>query len=241
MSDNQLAPLYDKHETCALCKSTFTSKKIRSRFIKLDHTDTDLCPYYKDEEISPLLYFVKVCPKCGYSYSDHFGTYFPEGTRDAIENLVSAKWVPHNYGEERTVQQAIQTYKLALYCATLKKEKAIVLASLLIRLAWLYRKAENIKEERRFLELAVEKFNESYLEAYYSNTDMTEIRVMYLLGELNRRLGNYDKAVAHFSKVVDQQNSTLEKKVVDMAREQWYTTRDLMKKEQEEEAPNVES
>lgn len=240
MLDNQLTPLYDKHETCAVCQTTFVSKKIRSRFIKLDHTDTDFCPYYKDEENSPLLYFVKVCPNCGYSYSDQFGTYFPEGTKEHIDRLVRAKWVPHNYGEERTVSQAIQTYKLAVYCATIKREKSIVIASLLIRLAWIYRKAEKAGEERRFLELALESFNDAYLEGFYGNSDMTEIRVLYLLGELNKRIGNYEQAITHFAKVVDQQNTTLERKVVELAREQWYATREIVKKDKEQSTEEAE-
>lgn len=235
MLTEQLTPLYDKKETCPNCQTSFTTKKIRTRFIKLDHTDTDFCPYYKDEEISPLLYFVKVCPSCGYSYTDQFATYFLEGTKEAILQSVSAKWVPHNFGEERTVPQAIQTYKLAFYCATLKKEKSIVIANILLRLTWLYRKSENVKEEKRFMEMALEHLNSAYLEANYGNTDMTEIRVLYLIGELNKRLGHYDQAISHFAKVVDQQNMTLEKKVVDLAREQWYATRNAMKQEEQTE------
>lgn len=232
MTIEQLIPLYDKNETCPLCQAAFTTKKIRSRFIKLDHTDTDFCPYYKDEEISPLLYFVKVCPSCGYSYSDQYAVYFLEGTKEAIQQLVSSKWVRHDFGGERLIPQAIQTFKLAFYCATLKKEKSIIIANLLLRLTWLYRKIGNVKEEQRFMELTLEHLNNAYLEANYRNTDMTEIRVLYLIGELNRRLGRYDQAIGYFSKVVEMQNSTPEKKVVDMARDQWYATRDAMKKQE---------
>lgn len=235
MSNELLTPLYDKKETCPNCKTTFTTKKIRSRFIKLDHSDTDFCPYYQDETISPLLYFVKVCPSCGYSYTDQFATYFYEGTQDAIQESVTAKWMPHNFGEERSISQAIQTYKLAFYCATLKKEKSIIIANLLLRLTWLCRKVENHIEERRFTELTLEHLNKAYLDAYYGNTaDMTEIRVLYLIGELNRRLGNYDQATAHFSKVVDMQNKTPERKVVNLARQQWYAARDEKRRMQAE-------
>lgn len=235
MSNELLTPLYDKKETCPNCKTTFTTKKIRSRFIKLDHSDTDFCPYYNDENINPLLYFVKVCPSCGYSYTDQFTAYFIEGTQDAIREGVTEKWVAHNFGGERSVSQAIQTYKLAFYCATLKNEKSIIIANLLLRLTWLCRKINDHNGEKRFTELALEHLNKAYLDAYYGNTaDMTEIRVLYLIGELNRRLGHYDQAVTHFSKVVDMQNNTLERKVVNLARQQWYAARDEKRSMQNE-------
>ncbi|HHY71772.1 MAG TPA: DUF2225 domain-containing protein [Bacillus bacterium] len=238
MSNEQLTPLYDKKETCPLCQTAFTSKKIRSRFVKVDHTDSDFCPYYHDETISPLLYFVKVCPSCGYSYTDQYQTYFFEGTKEEIINSVSMKWVPHDFGGERTIHQAIQTYKLAFYCATLKKEKAIVIASILLRLTWLYRRMGNEKEEERFMELTLEQLNGAYLDAYYGNTDLTEIRVLYLIGELNKRLGHYDEALTHLARVVDKQNTTLERKVVDLARQQWFATRDILKEKDADQANN---
>ncbi|WP_458412025.1 DUF2225 domain-containing protein [Schinkia sp. CFF1] len=240
MSNNiMITPLYDKKETCPNCRTSFTTKKIRTRFIKLDHTDTDFCPYYQDEQISPLLYFVKVCPSCGYSFTDQFATYFPDGTKEAIQKSVSAKWVPQELGNERSNLQAIQTYKLAFYCATLKKEKPIIIANLLLRLTWLYRKAKNKSEENRFMELALEFLNQAYMEANYGNTDMTEVRVLYLIGELNRRLGHYSQAITHFSKVVDKQNTTMERKLVDMARAQWYATRDAMKQDEAHQAKQI--
>lgn len=243
MSEEQtLTPLYDKSEECPACNHSFKTKKVRSRFIKLERTEEDFCPHYKDEEYSPLLYFVKVCPDCGYSYSEHFSPHFPPGALDTIKTYITSKWVPHDFSNERTVKQAIQTYKLAMYTAQLKQEKAIVLAGLQLRLAWIFRKNEQEEEESRFLELAMESLEEAYSEAYYHNTDLSEIRVLYLLGELNRKMKNFQKAVFYFSKVIDMKDSTLEKKMVEKAREQWYQTRDEQKAEKvEEESSTTDS
>ncbi|WP_374724426.1 DUF2225 domain-containing protein [Calidifontibacillus erzurumensis] len=229
MTEVKIPPLYDKKETCPLCQTAFTTKKIRTRFIKLEHTDTDFCPTYKDETISPLLYFVKVCPSCGYSYTDHFSPYFAEGTKETLLQSVSAKWVPQNFGEERTIPKAIQTYKLALYCASLKKERAIVIANLLLRLTWLYRKINNGEEEKRFMMLALDYLNAAYSDANYGNSNLTEIHVLYLIGEYHKRLGHYEEAISTFAKVVDMKNRVLDTKIINFAREQWYATRNAMK------------
>lgn len=235
MVSGTLMPLYDKKETCPICDHSFTTKKVRSRFIKLDYTDSDFCPYYKDEEISPLLYYVRVCPNCGYSFTESFTDYFPNGTKEAIQQEITSKWVPHDFSQERTLKEAIQTYKLALLSGKLKKERAIVLAGLLIRIAWLYRKLGNQKEEQRFLKMAYDEYKQAYSEGNYSSSEMTDIRLLYLLGELNRRLDNEKEAVFYFSKVIDKKSSTIEQKIVDMAREQWYVIREKQKQENEDD------
>lgn len=37
--------LYDRTVTCLVCKQTYTTKKVRSRFIRPVQHDTDFCSY----------------------------------------------------------------------------------------------------------------------------------------------------------------------------------------------------
>src|ERR1700730_8397982 len=157
----ELEPIYDKKYDCLYCKNTFVSKKVRSRFSKAASFDTDFCPVYKENENNPLYYHIQVCPKCGFSFSEDFSKYFPPGTLEEIEKKVASRWVPHDFSAERTIHQAIQTYKLAVYCGTLKKEKHIALAGLYIRIAWLHRLTNDHDQEQRFLKLAVEEYEKS--------------------------------------------------------------------------------
>lgn len=236
-----ITPLYDKKVTCLYCETSYTTKKLRSRFVKIKSTDSDFCPYYVNKEHSPLLYFISVCPSCGFSANEQFSSYFPPMTKEAIQENIVDKWTPQNFSNERTYEQAVQTYKLALISAQYKKERAIVQAGILLRLMWLYRTMEKKEEEMRFLQLARNTLELAYQEGNYSNTEMTELRVLYLIGELYRRTGHYKEAIYNFSKVLEQQNSTVEFKMISLAREQWQATREEQKKKRELENAAKES
>ena len=72
-----IEPLYDKKYRCSICSHTFTSKKIRSRFIKIESIDIDFCPTYSDTENNPILYQMTVCPNCGFSSQTTFQIIIP--------------------------------------------------------------------------------------------------------------------------------------------------------------------
>ena len=220
-----IEPLYDKKYHCLLCSHAFTSKKIRTRFIKLESTDTDFCPSYSDPEYNPILYQITVCPSCGFSFSDDFSTYFPFGTRENIQEKVCSNWKPHSFSSKRTIKDSIKTYMLAVYCATLKKEKHIILAGLYMKLVWLFRYQGNPEQEQRFMKMAFQEYYDSYITQDYQGTQVSEIRLLYLLGELEIRMGNIKEASIHFSKVIEQQRKTTESKIVEMAKERWHEIR----------------
>ncbi len=220
-----IEPLYDKNCNCTICNNKYTTKKIRSRFIKLESADTDFCPTYINPEHNPIFYQVSVCPSCGFSFTEDFSDYFPYGTKEAIIEKVYSKWNPQSFSNKRSIHDAIKTYKLAIYCATLKKESHILLAGSYMKLAWLYRYLENDLQEQRFLKNALHEYMESYSTQDYQGTQVSEIRVLYLLGELSIRTGNIKEASLHFSKVIEKQRKTTETKIVEMAKERWSDIR----------------
>ncbi|WP_096201539.1 DUF2225 domain-containing protein [Bacillus sp. FJAT-45350] len=221
----EIEPFYDKEHTCLLCNERHTSKKLRSRFIRVDMIDTDFHTTYKNPEYNPALYEIIVCPKCGYAFSDMFSNNFPPGAEEAIYEQVSKRWLPRDFGDIRTVDDAIETYKLGIVAGTLKKEKHIVMAGLCLRLAWLYRMKEEEKQEMRFLRLSLNYYKSAYEQSDFLGTQMSEIKLLYLLGELSRRAGNEQEAVRYFSMVIEHKSRSFETKTVEMAREQWYVIR----------------
>ncbi|MFJ9386209.1 DUF2225 domain-containing protein [Peribacillus sp. NPDC101481] len=74
---------------------------------------------------------------------------------EIIMEKVSSQWVPHHFSNERSIKDAINTYKLASYCGALKKENHIILAGICLRIAWLYRINKNKEQEERFLRFAL--------------------------------------------------------------------------------------
>ncbi|UYZ21394.1 DUF2225 domain-containing protein [Mesobacillus jeotgali] len=222
----QIEPLYDKKYTCAMCENSFTTKKVRSRFVKVLNFDTDFAPLYADGYENPNFYYINVCPDCGYSFTDDFSGYFPPGAKQVIQDKICNQWVPHDYGAERTIQDALNTFKLAAYSSMLKKEKHIVTAGLYIRIAWLYRSTENLDQELRFSKLALKEYTESYSTGDYKGTQVSELRLMYLIGELSRRLGQTQDAVRFFSKVIEKQRQSVEPQIIQLAKDRWQEMRE---------------
>jgi hypothetical protein len=144
--------------------------------------------------------------------------------RKLFQEKIGQNWTLRDYGGERTWDEAMQTYKLALLCAQLKNEKDRVIASILHHIAWLYRYQGNWEQEKRFLEFALE----AYTRVFETEVDeVNNAKLMYLIGELNRRLGNYTQAVRWFARVVNDR-SIMDAGMIRACREQWAQTREDM-------------
>lgn len=221
----EVNPLYDKQVKCPICSFTNTTKKIRSRFIRVEKIESDFLVHYQDMNLNPIFYEINVCSKCGYAFANTFSNSFSASALERIKNQITAKWKERDFSNERSIDLAVEAYKLAIISGALKQEKSIVLAGICLRLAWLYRLLNNNQQEERFMTIAHEKYKASYIEADYIGTQMTEMRLLYLTGELSRRLGLRDESVKYFSKVINHKNRTTETKLVEMAREQWYLIR----------------
>lgn len=229
-----LEPLYDKAIICIFCNHAFTTKKVRSRFARPIKTDSDFCQYYEADENNPIIYFINVCPECGFSFTDNSNPFFPPTTKEAIYEQIASKWGKMSYSGQRTKEQAIQTYKLAIYAASLKKEKHIVVAGICLRLAWLNRMIRNSDQENRFLQMALHEYIASFTEGDFEKYNMSEMSLLYIIGDINRRLGNYHEAVRFFSRVTNHPLRDLEPKYIKLAREQWGVTREQFEQEKKE-------
>ena len=231
----EVSPFYEKKVECLHCKSTFPTLKVRTKNVRVAKSDTDFQPLYEENQVNAIYYNVFVCEHCGFSFTEDFSKYFAPGVTEEIYNQISSKWVPHDFKGERTVFQSIQAYKLAFLCATIKKEKFIITAGILLRLAWMYRSLNNAGQEMRFLKMARDHYMESYSNEDYQNSQMSTVRVMYMIAELSRRLEDYSTATRFFSRVIESQRSGGEAKLVEMAKEQWELVREARVQVENEE------
>lgn len=222
---------FDKKCKCLYCGETFTSKRIRSGSQAFVKRDADFCTYFKNQRLNPILYTVIVCPSCGFAYTDQYSAHIPAPTKKRIHEHLASKWTPKDYGGIRTMEEAIVTYKLASYSAALKEEAYSIKAGLYLRVAWLYRFLEQHEEETRFLKLAIGEYEQSYIHSDYAigDKEMSEVRILYLIGELMRRCGYYDKAINYFAKAVKLKDKTIETGIINMARDQWQLSREEYK------------
>ncbi|UOE92614.1 DUF2225 domain-containing protein [Alkalihalobacillus sp. LMS39] len=229
-------PFYNKEVDCLLCKTTFQTKRIRSSAKKVRNIESDFFSNYEteNEKANPLFYHVNVCPHCGYSFSDDADSYFNPKRKQELKDKISAHWQQrYDYSEERTITQAVQAFKLAIFAGQIKKEKPIVMAGLHMRLSWIYRIQGDEENEPRFMEYALKAYEKSYFEGDYTDTEMSQIHVTYIIGELYRRVGDFQKASVYFSELIHMKDETKDRRYIEMAKTQWQIMREQQKAETE--------
>ncbi|MEW5919555.1 MAG: DUF2225 domain-containing protein [Bacillota bacterium] len=209
--------LFLKNLNCLACKNDFQSSKVRRSKYSVIKVDTDFCTYYRGE--NPLFYNTNICPHCGYGFTENFRT--PgEKAREAIANQISPFSL--DFSGRRNLDLAVLANKRAVECAQLQNEKDILKASLYLQVAWFYRIEGDEEAEKIYLEEA----RHFYSEAFEKDKEITNIgRVLYLLGDLNRRLGNDKEAIFYLGRVINDKTIN-DPGIIRMARERWQDIRE---------------
>ncbi|MDR2736304.1 MAG: DUF2225 domain-containing protein [Gracilibacteraceae bacterium] len=225
--NNHMEILYDKKLICPLCGTGFSSKKIRSRFIKPEKLDTDFCQIFAPGDPNPLHYFVIICPECSYGFYDD-SSRIPGNAREEVAVFLK-EWRfshPKSYCGKRSLYDVIETYRFALALADIVREIHINHAGLNIRLAWLFRGQQDGTNEQKYMTEALQHYEQSYINGDFAQTNVTEIQLLYLIGELHRRRQNYAEAIRYFGKVVHHEDKSRYRKYVSLARDQWQLARE---------------
>lgn len=221
----ELIPLYSIKVTCCNCEQEFSTSRVRPSLKKAIRRDADFCSYYKAE--NPDYYVVRVCPKCGFASTENSADKLADWQRKSFDSQVGRRWQARDFGEKRTWEEALETYKLALICAQSINDKERIIASLLHHIAWLYRYQGNTVQEQRFLRYSLDE----YVKVFENDSSGgNDARLMYLIGELNRRVGDFAAAVRWFSRVVNDQR-IVDAAMIRASREQWAILREQMRGE----------
>lgn len=218
---------YEVDKECPLCSKSFTVTKMKSRLIKVKQ-DTDFCTYYKD--INPYYYSIWACPHCGYAAQDTQFDDISPVAREKLVRFLTGRQVSVNFCGVRTREQAVATYKLAVFYSQLLDAADSRLGGLYLKMAWLYREAGETGQEQLALENAVRHYEQALLRERLPAGNMTETTLGYLVGDLFRRTGNIDQAVAYLNKIVsNQQAKVAERNIYNLARQVWQEIRESKK------------
>jgi uncharacterized protein (DUF2225 family) len=185
--------------------------------------DSDFCTYYKD--VNPYYYTVWVCPHCGFAAQDSEFGELSSLAAEKIQRFLSDRAVNVNYSGIRSREQAIATYKLAIYYADLAGLPASKSAGLYLRLGWLFREGQQGEEEKKALTNALQYFDKALSGERLPIGGMSEWTIIYLVGELLRRTGEVEQSLLYFNKIVSNQQAKLEKRVYNLARDAWHEAR----------------
>lgn len=224
--------LYSKKAICPICGKQFSSMKAKVNSCKVKKKDEDFCIHYED--LNPMYYEVFVCPSCAYAAPENSFKELTEKEVKLLKEAFSGREVGRSFCTERSLNDAIASYKLAIHTAELRKASASVLAGLCLRLAWLYR-FKGDKQEQLFLEYSLRNYLEAYDKEPLPIGNLNEISLMYLLGELSRRLGKLDDAITWFEKAATNPEKKENPMIEKLAREQWALTREQHKESEKSE------
>lgn len=217
-----MEPLFQVNVECPQCEKTFITSRVRPSFKKPYKKDSDFCSYYK--EINPEYYVARVCPQCGFATTENFKVGMTQKQKEAFKEKIGDQWTVRQLGWERTWEDALQSYKLALVCAQVKEEEPRIIAGILHHIAWLYREKENTELERKFLQFALDAY---ILVFETEQQDVNNARLMYVMGDLSRRLKKYSEAVKWFTRVINDKR-IMDAAMIKSCREQWAITREDM-------------
>ena len=209
---------YQQKKQCPLCNSEFFVAQLRSRlqFIK---QEADFNRIY--EETNPLYLSVWFCPNCGYAAQSTFFDEITEEQKRKVRNFLKNVDVKVAFPGARSREQAIELFKLSIYYAELMEVAKSRIAGLYLRLAWLYREAQDKKMETLAIEKALYYYEQALRSDRFPVGNMTELTVEYLVAQLYTQTGNIKRAINGLQLLLSNENIKSEQRILRMARDLW--------------------
>ena len=211
---NVLNHLFDKQVVCPVCDSHFKTKTVKSKSPRVMAKDSDF--FIRYSVVNPYFYDVCICNSCGYAAMKSDFEKLRSHQKELVLSNVTPKWKPREYPDILDEKLAIERYKLALLNAMLIDLPDSTKAMISLKIAWMYRLLDDTSQETLFLKQACEGFNDAYIKEILPVYGLQRDSLMYLLGELNRKLGDYKNALLWYSKTIISTNSS--HRIKEMAR-----------------------
>lgn len=216
--------LYEKEMKCPICSKSFKVTKVKAKGCKVASRDTDFCVYY--EGLNPLFYDVWICENCGYAaQAEKFEGITGNDSRK-IASTITPRWNKRSFNGERTVEQAIETFKLALINLQVRGAKSSEFAKVCVRIAWLYRAKKEEEKELEFLRYALKHYTDTYEKERFPVDKLDEFTCMYMIAELHRRVGNNEESIKWFSRLISSPDARKNGNLIEMARDQFQLVKE---------------
>ncbi len=201
-----MTTIHQETLTCPACHTTFKVQVVGS--CGYAGKDTDFRPHYWG--LDPLPLFVHTCPRCLFSgYEAHFAAPVSEELR---------KWLVEERGLGRLQSDTgSRRYTLAARCREQAGDNDIAIADMYLRASWCARVEEDRPMERLSQRRAVECFQRALAAGLVPPNQQAAIT--YLVGELYRRLGDFELATAYLARVKEDDWSALAARQLALARQ----------------------
>lgn len=225
-------PLWNKKLQCPFCNGEFETTRLRPSALRVKEKWSDFGCLYEGH--SPYLYAITACSHCMVAArNEEFEKLNPSYEPKLMEFSKKMKGSPQKPAlfalGEATVEQAIRRHELAIACHKLRAHsEAGELAGLLLHIVWIRRVNGDAEGERKALEQAVEAYKLFYEKGNKLPEKLGEPGVLYLIGELLRRLGQYREARNYFGKALSSKELEAFPNIDSLVREQMLVAKEQM-------------
>lgn len=232
MSMNEIKPIYNTTIDCPICGKQIEVTKVRSKYVRLVSHDEDFCPHY--EGLNPIFYEAWICNFCGYAAHS---TVFSEATihdRKCVLDEITPRWTSRSFAGERDIHQALDAFKIVLYNLQIRGAHSLEFAKVCLRIAWLYRYTGEWVDEHRFLKFSYDYYRQAYTGEHLGVNKPDEYTLMFIIGELARRLDFNEDAMTWFGRILSasakpNEKGKIQPRLLEETRDLIVMTRTAMK------------
>lgn len=192
--------LFFKDIVCTVCEKIFKTLSVKVNAPRVKSRDSDLFIRYLVE--NPYFYEVWICPTCGYSSLKVDFQNIRKHQIELVKSKITSKWINRDYPIPFNEKVAIERYKLALLNSIVIGRKESTKAMICLKIAWMYRLLSDESNEKIYLNKALLSFNDTYINEKLPVYGLDRFSIMFLMGEINRRIGNEETALRWFSEVI---------------------------------------
>lgn len=207
--------LFFKDIVCPVCEKKFKTLSVKVTAPRVKSRDSDLFIRYLVE--NPYFYEVWICPTCGYSSLKVDFHNIRKYQIELVKSKITSKWVNRDYPIPFNEKVAIERYKLALLNAVVIEGKESTKAMICLKIAWMYRLLSDETNEKVYLNQALLSFNDTYIKEKLPVYGLDRFSIMFLIGEINRRINEEETAFRWFSEVITSIGAP--QKIKEMARD----------------------
>lgn len=227
--------LWNKKLNCPFCKFEFETTRMRSSVIKIKEKMTDFGNIYEGESV--YLYAVTACPNCTFAaLNKDFDSIRPDYESKVMEasKLIreSGKKKPEIFGlGSMTPEVSLKRHELAIAFTKMRSYSDLgTLAVLYMHLVWINRARGDVERERAAMAEAVKAYKDYHEKGGELPDKLGEPGILYLIGELYRRLGDYREARNYYGRALTSKEIRSFPAIADMTRDMMLAAKAAMEK-----------
>ncbi|HVZ80923.1 MAG TPA: DUF2225 domain-containing protein [bacterium] len=227
--------LWNKKINCPFCKFEFETSRMRSSVIKIKEKMTDFGNIYEGE--CAYLYAVTVCPNCTFAaLNKDFDSIRPDYETKVMEasKMVreSGKKKPEIFGlGPMAPEVSLKRHELAIAFTKMRSYSALgTLAGLYMHLVWINRLRGDLEREKAAMAEAVKAYKDYHEKGGDLPEKLGEPGILYLIGELHRRLGDYREARNYYGRALASKEIRSFPAIADMTRDMMLAAKTAMEK-----------